>query len=1149
MMPITASRFRRTLIASAAALAMLPVLSPTAQAQTVGGPSQRLSPLVPPMDVPQIFRSERYAAGAQVGRIQVEVARNGVPADGQTAVAVRVNLRGANDQPLASPVMVTLEVSGGRIQLPGAQTDELGPGKLDADPVMPGVQVRVEGGSLSFNLLAPDKPQDVVMRVTAGRTEAAGVITFVPELREMLAVGVVEGVIRLSRRDPSLIQPVRVEDGFEAELRRFSRSFSDGRGDVAGRAAFYLKGKISGSALLTASFDSEKETRARLLRDIRPDEFYPVYGDSAIRTYDAQSSSRLYVRIDQDRSYVLFGDFATTDGLNPAFAGGGGAGIGGGGGGSGVNGTGLVPPTLRTLGAYSRTLTGLQGSWSPGQASDDPAAAVVPRGPAAFGRLPGGVKLGGFAAYDSLKQVTEEFRGTGTSGPFVLRNNSALENSEKIELVVRDKDNPSFVKASRLLQRFEDYNFEPFSGRILLTRPLPSTDVDGDPQSLRITYEVDQGGEKFWIWGVEGSVQFGDNLRLGAALIDDRNPASPYRLGSVHAGVQLGQGTWLTAELAQSDAVLYGVPAGTGSLLYTNPTLIAGEQRLDREGRAARVALQHSGESISLQASFARTGAGFYNPSSGWLGGRREASVKGGLRLTESLRLFGEALVSDDTVSGGERRGALGGIGLQLTERLNVQAGLRLARENAAWNGSVTSVIPNATLGSVSQPTGGFFGGIDPLAIDPVTGQSVTQFAPIGGTGLTPGQGISIDATTAFLGARLQATDQIALQALVEGSVNGDDKHRLMLGGAYQLGERSRLLARYERQSGVTSAYGAARSDLFSIGADTAYMPGGQLFSELRLRDAVEREAQWANGVRNSWMLAEGLMLGTGFEYLRVIDGLGGDAAAASFGLDYTADPLWKLSTRLEGRRVFDADRTPGNDQSDSLLATVTVARKLDRDWTALVRNFALATRFAQRPGLPGTTGYDALQNRFQIGVAYRPVDTNHLDVLSKIEHKYSRNAGSLPGVTEQALIGSLHAIYHPSRPWWLSGRLAGKSAREEGISAFGATRYNAALLSGRLVYDITENIDLGLMAAGLFGSGNTRQQAIGLEAGYLVQQNLWLSVGFNARGFFDRDLSGAEYTNSGLYLRLRFKFDEDLFTGTSRTVNRSLDRAPGGGN
>ena len=43
------------------------------------------------------------------------------------------------------------------------------------------------------------------------------------------------------------------------------------------------------------------------------------------------------------------------------------------------------------------------------------------------------------------------------------------------------------------------------------------------------------------------------------------------------------------------------------------------------------------------------------------------------------------------------------------------------------------------------------------------------------------------------------------------------------------------------------------------------------------------------------------------------------------------------------------------------------------------------------------------------------------------------------------------------------------------------------------------------------------------------MQDNLWVSLGFNFTGFEDKDLTTSEYTNRGLYLRLRYKFDEEL--------------------
>src|SRR5205814_7495048 len=125
------------------------------------------------------------------------------------------------------------------------------------------------------------------------------------------------------------LQPAVASDGFEQEIRHLSRQWDDGKGAGGVRAAFYLKGKVKGDYLLTAAYDSDKDTKERLFRDIQPDEFYPVYGDSAIRGYDAQSTGHLYVRIDHRKSYLLYGDFTTQGDSN-----------------------------VRKLSTYSRSLTG-----------------------------------------------------------------------------------------------------------------------------------------------------------------------------------------------------------------------------------------------------------------------------------------------------------------------------------------------------------------------------------------------------------------------------------------------------------------------------------------------------------------------------------------------------------------------------------------------------------------------------------------------------------------------------------------------------------------------------------------------------------------------------------------------------------------------
>ena len=123
----------------------------------------------------------------------------------------------------------------------------------------------------------------------------------------------------------------------------------------------------------------------------------------------------------------------------------------------------------------------------------------------------------------------------------------------------------------------------------------------------------------------------------------------------------------------------------------------------------------------------------------------------------------------------------------------------------------------------------------------------------------------------------------------------------------------------------------------------------------------------------------------------------------------------------------------------------------------------------------------------------------------------------------------STHANYHPTRPLTLSGRYAGKWVDEDATGF--DNDFTAHLLSARMTYDITERWDLGLIGSTLFmESFESQQYGLGMEAGYHLTHNLWLSAGYNFFGFKDEDLDEEDASNPGVYVRMRFKFDETMF-------------------
>lgn len=1101
--PMPASRPTINPLALALALAIAPVL---ATAQTVGGDQRftpilgEATPLFPQSPELQDTASQPlyaqpgnvdYRVNAGVDRVVVEVDRDGVPADGQSPVHVVVRLYDAAGNPMRGETFATLENTGGRIKLPDGRTDELGPGHLDADKVTPGVQLPVRDGKAEFDLLAPHDPQDVLLRVTAGGQSAEGVIGFVPEMRELIATGLIEGVINFRGNGNDVINGTEDGDGFEREIRRWEKQFNNGKANGAARTAFFVKGRIKGEYLLTAAYDSDKEVRARLLRDIEPEEFYPVYGDASLRGFDARSAERLYVRVDKDRSYLLYGDFQTGDNLATQ--------------------TGVdfgSKAAQRMLGTYNRTATGLGWHFE-------------------NQRVRGNV----FAFEDSLRQVIEELAASG-SGPYRLRNNAVLEGSERVEVIVRDRNQTSRIVSVRSLARLVDYSFEPFSGRILLNSFLSSYDSDLNPVSLRITYELDQGTEKFLVVGADAQLRVGANGEIGGSYVEDRNPFAAFEMGSANIGYRLGANTWLVAEVARTQSEVntnsinqYGTPALQG---------LSGMV----EGDAWRVEMGHGGKNLNMKLYAGQSDPEFNNSASPLYGGRGEYSLDTRYRLSPRFELYLEALRSEDrNPDGGERDAASAGTRMKVNDKLTLEFGYRAIRETV---GAYSTWSTSSSDSNVGGSGGGALGN-DQQALDPLTGLPIISNG--NSTDVSSGLPVGTELSSDMLriGAGYRASDRLTLGAEVEQDIHGQDRNRLALGVDYQLRERSRLYGRYEKQTGISGdnnlTQDGREADTLSAGVDTSFIKDTQLFSEYRLRDAISgRDIQAASGIRNRWDISEGVRLDTSLEHTNVISGNVGDSSAVGLALDYSANPLWRGSVRLEHRISDDIASTPSDEGYNTTLLQFLAARKLSRDWTVLARNYLLRTNYDARG--------DVLQDRFQIGVAYRDTDTNRVNALARYEYKLEKDESSMDDsgfdsdtgqeIRTSAHIFSAHADWHPSRPWWLTGRIAAKWQQDSFFYADTGRvddDFNAVLLSGRVVYDITENWDIGLLGATFRGQDGSNQYAFGMEVGRLLRQNLWLSVGYNSTGFSgDEDLTGYEYTQQGAFIRLRFKFDEDLF-------------------
>jgi hypothetical protein len=1021
-----------------------------------GAMNTQNSPLAdtPPMNI------LRDAGAEMVKVIELAVERDGIPADGQSAVVLTIRLFDKNNKPVLLPTRVTLETSLGRFK----RLDRLD--NIDLDKLEPGNQLMVQNGVGQITLVAPHEPGDANIRATSGNTFVEGRLSFIPDLRPMIAVGLIEGIINFRNFDPSKLRTPRSRDNFDQELRNFQKQFNDGKGDAAVRTAFFLKGAVKGEYLLTMAYESDKEMRDRFFRDIHPDEFYPVYGDASIKGYDAQTTSRFYVRVDNKKSYFMFGDLLTAS-TNEG----------------------------RKLGNYSRTLTGVKEHYENKHLS-----------------------VNVFAAKDNLRQVIDEFPARGVSGWYNLSQQyQGLTNSEKVELVTRDRNQRAIVLNTVVLTRGTDYELAPFSGQILLNRPIPSFDVNLNPNFIRVAYEVEEGVDRFWVGGADAQVKLGESIEVGGSIVEDRNPTLPYKLKSANSTGKLGEKTFVSAELAQSNG-----QSGSG-VNVVDPVAAA-----DKSGKAARLELRHNGEDLQARIYVSKSGSGFDNPSSGILPARTEAGGYATYNLNDKTRLIANATRSEDRLTSGKLDSVQASIERTITDNLKFELGLHRAKSNGI---DQTPTLP-ATATSPTTPTGvGLNGGSNILP------RSATEVL----TDNTELKSVRAKLTAQSTGGKASA--------YIEGEqdTSEHEKRMLALGGDYRFSDRGRFYGRVEDIKNEADSQRAA-----VVGIDTSYMKDGQFFNEYRLRDALDkRSSESAIGVRNLWNIAEGLRFSTGFEYLRAHEGDGISATAATFGVDYTANPLWKGSGRLEARR----DNNP-IDQTTNWLSTFGLARKLDRDWTFLGKNIYSFTDHAAT--------VDQVNERFQMGFAYRDTDTNRINWLSRYQYSYSKNDPALGARADDAGVIyndkplsishelSTHVDYHPSKPHTINGGYAVRWVRDTLELPKDHTRqksnYLQHWLHGRYIYDVTERVDLGLLGSVKYSpysdgiSTRAREYSLGAEIGYLMHQNLWASLGYNFIGFKDPDgLSEDNYTTKGPFLRLRYKFDHHTFSGKDSSVNTTL--------
>ena len=923
----------------------------------------------------------------------------------------------------------------------------------------------------------------------------------------------------------------------------------DGSVFVDGRLAFYAKAKIKGKYLITAQLDStedelrnftdnlRREDPSRLFRQLDPNRFYPVYGDDSTTTTDVDTQGAFYVRIDVDRSSLLWGNYNT-----------------------GLNDTEITQ--------YNRSLYGAK--------LDLKSKAVTNNGEARR-RL----TLFGSEAQSSAASVT--FRATGGS-LYYLRHTDIVQGSEKVWIEVRRRDSEQVLEREILLEG-RDYEIDDLQGRIILARPLAqivndrgsaivrSSPLEGDNVFLLADYEyVPEGfAADDQTAGARAKLWLGDHVAIGASKVVDERAGEDYDLQGVDLRLQAGRGTYLRAEYAESEArqSLASFVSADGGVSFLRRDASTANPGAVVAGEAI------AGEAISIEGriNFAEYTDRVRGDIRAWWKDR-DAGYSAG-RLAESLDTrdqgvdlhleLGDHVRVDAGYSQLEREG----IGEDTVARLQVEA------EAGRWSGGVEARYEDVERSTLPSILSGAAGSGEALIAGARIGFEATERTSVYVSGQTTAdeRGNYEDNNLVSFGVNTELSDR----ASVSLEVSEGDRGSAVIGGV-QLGGSDGL------QFNLSGGLGSGAASQF--GTRYSYGEGSEIYGSYAIdpdrtdgpRDVVTLGQRRAFG--NNLSIFSESQFGKSDQY---------SSTGHTFGVDYTGIQDWLLSATLSQSDNDGIFSPLGESLADSVgvpdTASVTL-ENFERTSASIgarvERNgYRLATRIEYREDqavaldtrqylTSSTFGWkvneasqwlarlnlswtddelgDERLARFielDIGHAYRPAWSNRLNLLGKYSFLYdlpsigqafgdplltgfgSGLGGAAVLRTDQrAHIFALEALFAANPKWEFGAKVALKfgdlrTDRDQGQWE----DFGVALAAGRVRYHLTSRWD-GLLEYRWLSDWNDTGTRHGVIAGLYrhIGGHLKLGAGYNFAGF-DDDLKFQDFDSHGWFIDLIGKY------------------------
>ncbi len=396
-------------------------------------------------------------------------------------------------------------------------------------------------------------------------------------------------------------------------------------------------------------------------------------------------------------------------------------------------------------------------------------------------------------------------------------------------------------------------------------------------------------------------------------------------------------------------------------------------------------------------------------------------------------------------------------------------------------------------------------------------------------TGLTDGER---ESQQAFVNGSVDLfSDRITLRAAQDLPLGGrnssiDFPARSLIGIDYHWRAGTSFFAEYEHADGEDFD-----ADMTRVGVRTSPWERAQIQSSMSQQVTEYGPRVFANfGLMQGWKASERWDLDFGVDQSRTVRGaaaspfnpdaalssgsLNGDYFAAFMGATFRGE-FWTFASRIENRH---------SDQEDRRVFTGGFYRE-----PLAGHAFAMTTTWFDSQFASGS---DTTAADMQLAWAYRPA-TSAWIVLDRLDLK-QQSSGDLSGEFESSrIVNNLNANWQMN-PWTQIGlQLGARYVR----STFDDERYSglSSLYGVDMRRDLTNRVDVGLHGTMLNSlQSGVAETSVGVDVGYALARNIWISVGYNFTGFRDDDFEASRHTAQGPFIKFRMKADQDTFKDLS---------------